>query len=195
MKLLFIYTLLAVSLFSCGKKENTIDTSRDNISFSKAELDSNKEINKSETSILSEKYNAISNWDTGRTYAYQVQEKFEKGDRPISFIGYIGDITKVDSNYILKLYNEKYNGYNNYIAEVSISYIYFQKIKDVFARTKKIKKWCFIFKLKKITSSYPKLSSSVSEDKENSYLTYEFDETIIHFTGELLDFYKFKNEK
>jgi hypothetical protein len=185
--------MLSTYFVSCGHKETKKEEWE--IKYDKEkELDS---LNQLKSSELSLQRSAISGWDTSKLYTYQLQEIFSSEGKPIAFIGNINDIIKKDSIYILKIYGSTRNSTKTYIAEITANISQLDELKKQFNPHKHKQKGCFIFKVVKIQSIYPKLSSEVETDgpdvdDASSYLTFNFDETLIQFKGILIDYYLFK---
>ena len=202
---LFKLFFLIIILSSCGEKKE-VEKVKARSDF-RDELDAK---NKKESISLSEKQNAIIGWDTADQYTYQLQELFITNAKPISYTGIISDIIKKDSSYILKLYSYSYdNYYKTYMADVELSY---QMLKDLLKDQPMSEKgWsegCFIFKVTKIESMSPKLTSDIdfgspSENdpslfqRENisSSLIFDYEKSLIKFKGKLIAFYMFEKLK
>ena len=196
---------LTITLISCGeKKEANKDKMRSDI---RAKLDIK---NKQESILLSEKQNAITGWDTTERYTYQLQELFTSNSNPISYTGIINDIIKKDSTYTLKLYSSHYYSYyKKFIAEVELSYSMLQEIlKKQLESKKSMNKGCFIFKVTKIEATSPKLTADIdfgsssdedpslfNRDDASSYLTFDYDQTLIKLKGKLIAFYLYERPK
>lgn len=162
--------IIIVVLFSCTSKKEKPPKEKTNYE-KKLDLDS---ISKTKAQELSVKYNAVSNWTKPRQYTYKLQEALE--DTVISFTGYLSDIIKrradpfekygghmikdkedplgILSNYLLKISSLN----SRYIAEISISNSQLKEIEQTVSK-KVPQKGCFIFKVKRITSMFPILSS------------------------------------
>lgn len=142
---------------------------------------------------LTQKYSSISGWDSLQPFTYVLQEMFIYENKPISFKGELIDITKSDTTYFLKvLYNGR--SYNrDYIALISLTQEKCDLLKTLLKPTNysTFLEGCFIFKVSKISSASPKITSDFEYDGEDSfsYLEYDFDETLLIFKGELIDFY------
>ncbi len=200
-KTLFLF--LSITIFSCDQKKKEPGKSKYEIQEEKNnELDT---LNRSESAKLCTKLKAQIGWDTGKKYTYQLEELFDSANRPITFIGEINDIVKVNNLYVLKLHNSNEKSYfNDYLAEVSLSYSQLQEL-NKYILSNNSEEGCFILKFKTISSSYPKLTSEVegttpdiegiSDDiieNASSYLTFDFSKRVVILKGELIDYYVFK---
>jgi len=70
---------------------------------------------------LARQYNAIENWDSCSLFTYHYQIEFIEKNKPILFKGKIYDIVKLDSNYLVKVINERKVGYQNFIAMIKLT--------------------------------------------------------------------------
>lgn len=156
-------------------------------------------LNLNEANKLSISSHAIIGWDTTKHFTYSLQELFENGTRPISFIGRIKDIVKKDTFYILKVTSSNSPSDKNFIAEISITANILSELK-AHLDPNEDNEGCFIFQVTKISSSIPILKSEIETSGDNvedasSYLTLDFNETLIRFQGELLTYYLYNQIK
>ena len=191
-KSLLLLLLLGVGFCSCDKKEKR-KTSYEIEREIQKRIDT---FNQTQATKLIEKQNAIVGWDSLNQYTYLLQELFESGNRPISFIGDIRDIIIKDSGYVLKLSNYSTTNYKTCIAEVSLSNITFLELKKQL-KIGNDETGCFIFKVNRVSSHFPMLSTEVESDGPNvedarSYLTYDFNDMLIKIEGVLIDYYLYK---
>lgn len=161
-------------------------------------------LNQKEALSLSKQFDAISNEDSTIKFTYQIQEKVNNDNKPISVIGEIKDITLKDSNYILKIEGEFAS--ENFFAEILASKKQFQEISKQLD-LKSGNKGCFIFKPTKIkSSSMLTIDSEVSTDEDaetadeantnaSSDLTYDFGDILFFFKGNMINFYLYKHLK
>jgi hypothetical protein len=181
--------LLVSLLSSCGKTEEDIKEEKQKaIEQKESELRSSNENN---ITKLVTKNHAVRDWDTLLPYTYVYQNMFIEENKPITFEGVIKDITKNGLNYVLKVHSMHRRRHRNYDAEISVSAEHFQGIEKLLKSNGRIDKGCFIFKVSKIISVSPEIKSEIEWNGEDSYsfLTYDFQETLLIFKGELLDFY------
>ena len=198
--------LLTALLISCGKSEQQLKEEK------KSEIKQKKEQlkikNENAIKDLSKKNNAVMDWDTLYVYTYVFQEMFIENNRPLCFEGELKDITKSDSNYTLKVHNTNYtlkvhntnwHWDQNYIALITVNYIalitvnsqmFFEIIKQLKSHNHS-NDGCFVFEVTKIFTANPAIKSDLEFDGEDSYSFsyYDFDETLVIFKGNLIDFY------
>lgn len=192
--------LTVILLGSCHSTEKGPEKSKLEIGLDKQEqLDS---LNQKQSSTISKKFNAVENNDSTIKFTYQIQELAEKYNKPISFIGYIIDITQLDSSYVLKIHGRFTR--RECFAEISVSPQQFYELNKQFDPKSSIKKGCFIFKPTSIkSSSMLTIDSDVSTDDDaqtveeananaSSELTYDFHSVLLFFKGNLVDFYIYK---
>ena len=192
MIILFRKTILFIAivlLTGCGKSEQQIKDEEKKIVSQKREQI--KVVNKKEIADFSSKYNAISGWDTVGNLTYVLQEMFSQETKPISFEGELKDITKTDSSYFLKIYRRGRHDKQNYITQISITKEKFIELIKQLKLPNHSNTGCFIFKVSKIISASPVIKSNSELEGEDtySYLEYDFDESLLIFKGELIDFY------
>lgn len=200
-----VLIFLTITLISCGEKKGVKKDKYQIIRDKRNEL---KLKNKQQSIILSEKQNAIMGWDTVKQYTYQLQEQFSISTKPISFIGIINDIIKKDSAYRLKLFPAGDHYYKTFIAEVELSSSLLKELNEQLTSNKGSVKGCFIFSVTKVESVSPKLTSDFdpgasndddpqlySLDDASSYITLDFDETLIRLKGKLIAFYIYEQMK
>lgn len=184
--LFFLFGLFLVFFsISCGLDEppKTDQAMKDKRAIRTEEkIDPSNEI---ESANLSQKLDAINGWDTTEIFTYQLQKAVEKDNKPVSFIGYVQDITKEDSMYELTVhgvFREKHC-----FAKVVISA---DKFRDLISNLKPAayQQICIVFEAKTVTSS---LLSVDSDDKGSTYLSHDYSK-MIFFRGNLIDYYLYK---
>ncbi len=195
-KLLYVITTLCIA--SCGQeKKEAPSKDKWEVRYDKQkQLDT---LNLTDAEKLAKSSNANIGWDTTETFTYSLQESIESDQRPISFIGEIKDVIKKDSLYILKVVNTNSQSSKNYIAEISVSATTFQAIKSKLD-PKKNNEGCFIFQVTKVSSHLPILKSEVESNGENveaatSYLTLDFDESLVKLQGKLVTYFLYDRLK
>lgn len=109
---------------------------------------------------LAFKYNAVANWDTINCYTSHFQNMFISKNKLMLFVGKIYDIVKVDSNYVVKVLDEREDATHNFLSSITFSP---QQFDSVFTM-KSSDRGIFVIKVSKVTSSNP----SIKED-EGSY--------------------------
>ena len=194
MKKTSIFILLSIALYSCGVKEKVNDARSDSTEIKQTKLNSIKSENKKSCSILSNKYNAVANWDSSELYTYQIQDLFLNKNNIISFIGYISDIEKIDTIYLLKLYALNFENINMYIADVKISASAFEKFKTDKVNREHFQSYCFIFKVNSIVNDYQRQPANFSPESERVKAFLNPNQRLVHFSGDFIDFYKFQEE-
>jgi hypothetical protein len=184
------------------------DNSKKEPEKSKYEIRSEKQdkldtLNLIEAQRLSQTTNSIIGWDTPENFTYSLQELFESGGKPVSFVGEIKDIIKKDSIYILKVMNTSSKSSKNFMAEISVTANMFQAMK-LKLDPNETNEGCFIFKPTSIrSSSLLKIDSEVSTDEDaqtvddananaSSELTYDSSNIIVFFKGDMINFYLYK---
>jgi hypothetical protein len=188
-KALFI-TLLTYFFLSCSESKNDPPKTDYEIRMDKQkELDT---LNLRQAFKLTNKNDADLSWDTASNFTYKLQETFENSGKPMSFIGRIKDITKKDSLYVLKIISDR-GLFKSYNAEILVDNLLLQKL-TANMNQKKSREGCFILYVSRITSSSPILSSDVEPNGDNvedatSYITYDYDETLIKIYGRLTDYF------
>lgn len=192
MKKQFVQTIILLTivlLTCCGKSEQQIKEEKED--FVKQKNEQLKITNKKALINLTQKYSAIMGWDTLDFYTYQYQEMFIDQRKPICFEGELNDITKTDSSYYLKLRNTSWHYKKNCIALISLSRQNFIEFNKILKSKNHTNEGCFVFKVSKIISASPEIKSDIEMEGEDSYsyLGFDFDETLLIFKGELIDFY------
>lgn len=194
-KLLFVITL--VSIASCGQEKKEPPKDKWEVRYDKQkQLDT---LNLTDAEKFAKSSNANIGWDTIETFTYSLQESIESDQRPIAFIGIIKDVIKKDSLYILKVLNTNSQSSKNYIAEISVSETTFQAIKSKLD-PKESNEGCFIFQVAKVSSHLPILKSEIESNGDNvedasSYLTLDFDESLIKLQGKLVTYFLYNRLK
>lgn len=177
--------LTVILLFSCGKSNSE---QREEIEGIGVE----QQTSLFETSIinLSNKYNAIRRWDTLVTFTYELQEMFIDQDKLVAFEGRFMDVIKTDSSYLLIVMNSRMHYNRNYMAQITISQEDFYQLRVQLSADRQFGKGCFIMRVSKITTASPEIKSDCDLQDEDvySYLFYDFQESLIIFKGELIDF-------
>jgi hypothetical protein len=183
--------LLPTILISCQESQKEMPKSDYDVRREKEKkLDT---LNLKQAFNLTVKNNAILGWDSVANFTYRLQEMFENTNRPIAFLGEIEDIVKKDSLYLLKIVSSNFfKLFKTYNAEVLVSRANFETLEKTI-NIKKSTKGCFIFYVSGITSSSPILDSKVESSSETledatSYITYDFEETLIKIYGNLKDY-------
>ncbi len=145
---------------------------------------------------LSQRYNAVLGWDSLDFYTYHLQEIFIDKKKLLCFEGELEDITKKDSSYYLKVKSTYRASFKKYVAQISLNHQAFAKLQKVLKTNNFNNKGCFIVKVSQIISVSPEIKSESEYDGEesSSFLYYDFNESLLIFKGELIDFY-FKEEE
>jgi len=194
-KNLLIITSLLIA--SCGQEKKQPSKDSWKVRYEKQkQLDT---LNLTKAEEFSKTANAIIGWDITNQFTYSLQELSESTQRPISFIGEIKDIIKKDSSYILKVVNTNSESSKNFVAEISVNTNMFQTIKSKLDPNES-NEGCFIFQVIKISSHLPILKSEIEsngEDMEDasSYLTLDFDESLVKLQGKLITFFMYDRLK
>lgn len=194
-KLLFVITTLCIA--SCGQEKKEAPKGKWEVRYDKQkQLDT---LNLTDAEKLAKSSNANTGWNTIETFSYTLQESIESDQRPISFIGEIKDVIKKDSSYILKVVNTNSKSSKNYIAEISVSATTFQAIKSKLD-PKETNEGCFIFHVIKVSSHLPILKSEIESNGDNvedasSYLTLDFDESLVKLQGKLVTYFLYDRLK
>lgn len=180
-----LFLLTVILLFSCGKSNSK---QQEEIAGNSVE----QQTSLFETSIinLSNKYNAIRRWDTLVTFTYELQEMLIDQDKLVSFEGRFMDVIKTDSSYLLIVMNSRMHFNRNYMAQITISQEDFNRLRVQLSADRRFGKGCFIMKVSKITTASPEIKSDSDLQDQGlySYLFYDFQESLIIFKGELIDF-------
>jgi hypothetical protein len=187
---LTLFTIILLT--SCGKSDKEVkEAKEEKEAVVKQKKEQLKTTNEKAIINLSQKYNAVLGWDTLELYTYLYQEMFIDQRKPISFEGELYDITKTDSTYFLKVRNSSWHYNKNYIALISLSRQNFVEFQKILKSNYHTNEGCFVFKVSKIVPASPEIKSDLELNGEDSYsyLDYDFDETLLIFKGELIDFY------
>ncbi len=187
---LTLFTIILLT--SCCKSDKEVtEAKEEKKAVVKQKKEQLKTSNEKAIINLSQKYNAVLGWDTLELYTYLYQEMFIDQRKPISFEGELTDITKTDSTYFLKVRNSSWHYDKNYIALISLSRQNFVELQKILKSNNHTNEGCFVFKVSNIVSAYPEIKSDFKLNGEDSYsyLDYDFDETLLIFKGELIDFY------
>lgn len=195
----FTNLLILISLFivSCGLENK--ESAKDKLEVRYDEQKLLDSINMSKAEKISKSLNALTGWDTKDYFTYSIQELFETTSKPISFIGIINDIIKRDTTYLLKVTSSNYHSYKTFIAEISVSADMFKELKSKLDPIE-TNEGCFIFQVSKVSSSQPVLKSEIESNGDNvedatSYITFDFDETLIKFQGKLITYFIYNRLK
>ena len=171
LKLLFAIGLTTI-LFSCGdsKKEST-------------EEKYGKEVKE-----LVAKYNADTTWDTTVAYTSYYQKKFIEQNKLMLFRGRIYDMVKVDSNYVVKVMDEREDAVHNFLALITFT----PEQLDATLTDDKSSRGVFVIKVTKITSSNPSIKEDEASDGDDHTYTYthlsdDEDQMITIVTGKMVD--------
>lgn len=195
LKLLLVITTLTIA--SCGEEKKEPPKDKWEVHYNKQkQLDT---LNFTEAEKFAKSSNANIGWDTTDEFTYSLQESLESDPRPISFIGEIKDVIKKDSLYILKVVNTNSQSSKNFIAEIAVSANTFQVIKTKLD-PKESNEGCFIFQVTKVSSHLPILKSEIESNGDNvedasSYLTLDFDESLIKLQGKLVTYFLYDRLK
>ena len=187
--LTIIYAAMGIMLFvRCGNEgKNLSDTE-----IIKSKKDSVEMYNNANSDALITQYHAVSGWDTLNRFSYELDEVFENKEIAYSMKGDIGDISKNDSLYTLKIHGGISAYFNEYLLELEISPFEFAKLKAKISAPIN-RNGIFIFKPIKISHTYPKLSSEKSGE-DDTELTYDFSQRLMRIRGKLIDYYLLKED-
>jgi hypothetical protein len=192
-----IILTIIILIGSCGesghqsKEENDQVINEEKEQVVKQKKEQVKNANEKAISDLNHKHNAVYGWDSLVTFTYILQEMFIDEKKPMSFVGEIKNITKSDSNYLLKVHHSQWHYYNDYLALISISIEDFIELEKILKSDNHSNKGCFIIEVTKIISSSPKIISDIEMDGEDSYSSYsfDFDGTLLIIKGDLIDYH------
>jgi hypothetical protein len=176
-----------ILITSCGKSELEISEEKEKVLEQKTEH--LKTINEKAIYELNHKYNVISVWDSFETFTYVLQEKFIDENHAMSFEGELKDISKADSTYTLEVLKNDWHYNWKYLALISISKEKFIEFKKALETPNHSNTGCFIIKVSKIYSAIPKIKSSLEFEDDDSYLNFDFNETLLIVKGNLIDFH------
>ncbi len=171
MRFLIIILLSSTLLNGCSKRESA------------------EKHNEVETQAIINKYNALSNWDSaGYDFTISYQHLIDDTIKPFKFEGYINDIFYSDSSFYLRLEKNASNVHiDEFLAEVRMTTIQYQRLNDDLNIEKKSKHGVFILKLKNVLPINPKIE--IDNDNESSWYYYDYGNKSILFKGELIDFF------
>ena len=163
---------LATILFSCGN--------------SKKESIRNKY--GKEVKELVAKYNADTIWDATFAYTSYYQKKFIEQNKLMLFRGRIYDIIKVDSNYVVKVMDEREDAALNFLALITFTP---EQLNATWTNDK-LSRGVFVIKVTKITSSNPSIKEDEASDGDDNTYTYthlsdDADRMITIVTGKMVD--------
>jgi len=181
-----ITLLLIFFLISCGKSDQQIKET-----ILKEKNEQLETVNKEAIINLTQKYNSVLGWDSLKQYTYLYQEMFVEQRKTISFEGELSDITKIDSTYYLNVRNTKFYYNKNYIALIALNRQKFIELQNILKSNNHTNEGCFVFRVSKIVSASPEIKSDIESDGEDfySYINYDFNNTLLIFKGDLIDFY------
>jgi hypothetical protein len=159
---------IALIVASCGSSDK------------KETLDKNEMVAKD----FAIKYNAVNNWDTTASYTSHFQKMFIEQNKLMVFRGRIYDIVKMDSNYIVKVLDERTDATHNFLAIITFSS---QQLDAVYTDEKSAT-GIFVIKVSKVTSSNPSIKEDEESDGDDHTYTYNHlsddrDQMITIFTG------------
>ena len=133
------------------------------------------------------KYNAISDWDTIAAYTSYFQELFISQNKPMLFKGKIYDIVKVDSNFIVKILDEREDAHHNFLAIITFTSQQF----DSSNINEKSTTGLFVIKISKVSTSNPSIKEDEKNNGDDSYnythLSDDKDHMLTIFTGSIID--------
>ena len=145
---------------------------------------------RSEESIerLSKKYNAVSNWDTTRGFTSFYQRKFIEQGKLMLFSGRIYDIVKRDSDYVVKVLDDRKDADHNFLAVITFS----SKELDDKLTDDKSTSGVFVIRIMSITTSDPSIKEEEESDGDDRSVTYshlsdDADKMITIFRGKMVD--------
>ncbi len=187
--------LIAISLIavSCGQEKKEPPKEKSEVRYDKQkQLDT---LNKNEAANLIGKLNAIQSKDNDLKFTFKIQEIIKNSNRPISVIGNITDIMEKNGIYIFKIFGTFSK--KDCLFEISVSSEMFHKIFSQLDLKYSLHKGCFIFKPTSIKSSSlltieSEVSGGETIDDAESSLTYDFNDEILFFKGNLIDYYVYK---
>jgi hypothetical protein len=149
------------------------------------------------TEELASKYNAVTNWDTLSVFTSRYQKMFIEQNKLMLFKGRAYDIIKEDSNYIVKVLDEREDASRNFLALIIFTP---QQLEAIYT-TDKSTRGVFVINVSKITSSNPSIKEDEGSNGEDSYtythLSDDTDHMITIFKGKVVDCYfeKFEDSK
>jgi hypothetical protein len=203
----FFLIMFATLLFACGKSEQDVKAERE-IAMEQERKDFIT-LNETRINDLATKYKALSRWDTLKLFTYRFQEILVDSCKLINFEGVIKDILKLDSTFIVKIHCSKSafssSSYDfdrflssmsigedgSIIGEFKIIETQIKRIQNLLQSKKHSRKGAFICKVSNILTAYPAIKSNFEPDGESSYsyLSLDFDESLMILKGEVVDFY------
>ena len=117
---------------------------------------------------LAVKYNAVTNWDTIACYTSHFQNMFISKNKLMLFKGRIYDIIKVDSNYVVKVLDEREDATHNFLAVITFS----SHQLDAVYTNEKSATGVFIIKVSKVTTSNPSIKEDEASHGDDGTYTY-----------------------
>ena len=134
------------------------------------------------------KYHAVNNWDTIASFTSHFQNMFITQRKLMLFKGRIYDIVKVDSNYVVKVLDEREDATHNFLAIITFSS---QQLDAVYTDEKSAM-GVFVIKVSKVTSSNPSIKEDEASDGDDHTYTYTHlsddpYQMITIFTGTAID--------
>ncbi len=184
---LAVYILAIFILLSCKEVKRKNDKDDENSKLAKE---------------LVSRYNAITDWDTTLLFTFQYQKMFIEENNLMFFKGRIFDIIKKDSNYVIKVLDEREDASHNFLALITAT----SEQLDALYKDDKSTKGVFIIKVTNVTSSMPSIKQDEGNvvDSDGDDQTYTFthlsddaDQMITIFRGKMIDsrFEKFSESK
>ncbi len=137
---------------------------------------------------LASKYNANTNWDTILSYTSSYQRIFIEQNKLMLFKGKVYDIVKEDSNYVVKVLDEREDATHNFLALITFTP---QQLHAKYT-DKTSTRGVFVISISKITSSNPSIKQDETSDNDNNSYTYshlsdDSDQMITIFKGKMVD--------
>jgi predicted phage tail protein len=134
------------------------------------------------------KYNAVNNWDTIASYTSHFQKLFISQNKLMIFKGRIYDIVKTDSNYIVKVLDERIDATHNFLAIITFTN---QQLDAAYTGNKSAT-GVFVIKVSKVTTSNPSIKEVEDRDENDNSYTYthlsdDADQMLTIFTGTSID--------
>ena len=134
------------------------------------------------------KYNAVADWDTTASYTSHFQKMFISQNKLMLFKGKIYDIVKADSNYIVKVLDEREDATHNFLAIITFT----SQQLDTSYTGKKSANGIFVIKVSKVTTSNPSIKEEEKSDGDDNtesytYLSDDADRMLTIFTGTAVD--------
>lgn len=146
--------------------------------------------NETAENILIKKYDAVSNSDSAYQCSINYQETFITEKKLMLFKGRIYDIMKTDTNYLLKVLDEREDSPQNFLALITCDEQQLKKIYDDGTTTR----GAFVIQVSKVTSSNPSIKMEEASDGDDNTYTYSHlsddkHQMIFIFKAKLIDFH------